>query len=62
MIRKPWPKDRTLPQFDSYEDELSFWDRYYIPWNDDAYSEAVGGSSTRVQPVEERSVVRRRRP
>jgi hypothetical protein len=43
MSRKAWPKGKTLPHFATYDEELAFWERYYVPWNEGAYSEAVGG-------------------
>ncbi len=43
MTRKPWPSNKPLPRFASEEEELAFWERYDVPWEDEAQWEEVPG-------------------
>jgi hypothetical protein len=43
MTRKPWPASKPLPRFASEEEELTFWERNDVPWDDAATSEKVPG-------------------
>jgi hypothetical protein len=43
MTRKPWPANRPLPRFATEEEELAFWERHDVPWDDAATSEEVSG-------------------
>jgi hypothetical protein len=43
MRRKPWPSSRSLPRFGSEEQELAFWERHDVPWDDEAQWEGVPG-------------------
>jgi hypothetical protein len=39
MNRKPWPPHKPLPRFATEADELAFWKRYDVPWDDQAGEE-----------------------
>jgi hypothetical protein len=43
MTRKPWPSNKPLPRFASEEEELAFWERHDVPWDDEAHWEEVPG-------------------
>jgi hypothetical protein len=43
MTRKPWPANKPLPRFATEEEELAFWERHDVPWDDAATSEEVPG-------------------
>ena len=43
MTRKPWPSNKPLPRFASGEEELAFWERHDVPWDDEAQWEKVPG-------------------
>jgi hypothetical protein len=43
MTRKPWPANKPLPRFASEEEELAFWQRHDVPWDDEAQWEEVRG-------------------
>ena len=43
MNRKPWPANKPLPRFATEEEELAFWERHDVPWNDAAHWEEVPG-------------------
>jgi hypothetical protein len=43
MTRKPWPSNKPLPRFASEEEELAFWERHDVPWDDEAQWEEVPG-------------------
>jgi hypothetical protein len=49
MNRKTWPSKKQLPRFASYADELVFWEKYDVPWDDDAKSEHVRGPAVIVR-------------
>jgi hypothetical protein len=49
MTRKPWPSNKPLPRFASEQEELAFWERHDVPWDDEAQWEevpviAIGGT------------------
>jgi hypothetical protein len=43
MTRKPWPANKSLPRFATGEEELAFWERHDVPWDDAANWEEVPG-------------------
>jgi hypothetical protein len=43
MTRKPWPANKPLPRFATEQEELAFWERHDVPWDDAATSEEVPG-------------------
>jgi hypothetical protein len=43
MTRKPWPTNKPLPRFASEDEELAFWERHEVPWDDEAQWEEVRG-------------------
>ncbi len=43
MTRKPWPANKPLPRFATEAEELAFWERHDVPWDDAATSEEVPG-------------------
>jgi hypothetical protein len=49
MTRKPWPSNKPLPRFASEQEELAFWERHDVAWDDEAQWEevpvvAIGGT------------------
>jgi hypothetical protein len=43
MTRKPWPANKPLPRFATEQQELTFWERHEVPWDDTANWEEVSG-------------------
>lgn len=43
MTRKIWPSNKPLPRFASEEEELAFWQRHDVPWDDEAQWKEVPG-------------------
>jgi hypothetical protein len=43
MLAPRWPSNKPLPRFASEEEELAFWKRHDVPWNDEAQWEEVAG-------------------
>jgi hypothetical protein len=43
MTRKPWPANKPLPRFATEQEELAFWERHDVPWDDAANWEEVPG-------------------
>ena len=43
MTRKPWPSNKPLPRFASEGEELAFWERHDVTWDDEAQWEEVPG-------------------
>ena len=43
MRRTPWPRKKPLPTFANEQEELAFWERHDVPWDDSATSEEVAG-------------------
>jgi hypothetical protein len=43
MTRKLWPANKPLPRFATEKEELAFWERHDVPWNDAADWEQVPG-------------------
>lgn len=43
MTRKPWPSNKPLPRFASEEQELAFWRRHDVAWDEEAQWEALRG-------------------
>jgi hypothetical protein len=43
MTRKHWPANKPLPRFASEEEELAFWERHDVQWDNGATWEEVPG-------------------
>jgi hypothetical protein len=46
MTRKIWPGKKPLPHFATYEDEIAFWERYDVAWDEDGEWGEVTGPDT----------------
>jgi hypothetical protein len=48
MRRTPWPRGRPLPRFTNEEDEVAFWERHDVRWDDRAEAEEVPGPAVTI--------------
>lgn len=56
MTRKPWPGNKPLPRFASKEEELAFWERYDVPWDDEAHWEEVPGPVVAIRGTKPKAI------
>jgi hypothetical protein len=56
MTRKIWPSKKPLPRFATYEDEIAFWERYDVAWDEDGEWGEVTGPDTAVTSTKAKKV------